>query len=277
MFVYLYQIFKLTKPGTGRKFRTHYVMNTKVLKPKSDFQVNYTTNLDMFKLMDNNRPINQSRVKRIYQSMVNEGLLVIPILVNKKMEIIDGQHRYQASKLSGKGLYYLQVDNYSEEQVVQSNQNSQSWSRKDFMSYFVSKGNRNYIKLQEFMKQFPHFSLTDSMFLLTNGTFTNTRKEQFNNGEFKISNYQKGVQWAEFITSLQKYFPEGYSRTIFVRAIVSVLRKYENEFNTDEFIKKSEIVPHFFKLCGNHADYVRMIEDIYNFKRRNDNKIFIRV
>ena len=277
MFVYLYQIFKLTKPGTGRKFRTHYVMNTKVLKPKSDFQVNYTTNLDMFKLMDNNRPINQSRVKRIYQSMVNEGLLVIPILVNKKMEIIDGQHSYQASKLSGKGLYYLQVDNYSEEQVVQSNQNSQSWSRKDFMSYFVSKGNRNYIKLQEFMKQFPHFSLTDSMFLLTNGTFTNTRKEQFNNGEFKISNYQKGVQWAEFITSLQKYFPEGYSRTIFVRAIVSVLRKYENEFNTDEFIKKSEIVPHFFKLCGNHADYVRMIEDIYNFKRRNDNKIFIRV
>ena len=277
MFVYLYQIFKLTKPGTGRKFRTHYVMNMKVLKPKSDFQVNYTTNLDMFKLMDNNRPVNQSRVKRIYQSMVNEGLLVIPILVNKKMEIIDGQHRYQASKLSGKGLYYLQVDNYSEEQVVQSNQNSQSWSRKDFMSYFVSKGNRNYIKLQEFMKQFPHFSLTDSMFLLTNGTFTNTRKEQFNNGEFKISNYQKGVQWAEFITSLQKYFPEGYSRTIFVRAIVSVLRKYENEFNTDEFIKKSEIVPHFFKLCGNHADYVRMIEDIYNFKRRNDNKIFIRV
>ena len=59
--------------------------------------------------------------------------------------------------------------------------------------------------------------------------------------------------------------------------MISVLRKYENEFNTDEFIKKSEIVPHFFKICGNHSDYVRMIEDIYNFKRRNDKKIFIRV
>lgn len=68
------------------------------MKPKSDFQVNYTTNLDMFKLMMNNRPVNQSRVKKIYQSMMNEGLLVIPILVNKKMEIIDGQHRYQAGE-----------------------------------------------------------------------------------------------------------------------------------------------------------------------------------
>lgn len=252
-------------------------MSGKTLKPKSDFQVNYTTNLDMFKMMENNRPVNQGRVKKIYQSMMNEGLLVIPILVNKKMEIIDGQHRYQASKLSGKGIYYLQVDNYSEEQVVQSNQNSQSWSRKDFMSYFVTKGNRNYIKLQDFMKQFPHFSLTDSMFLLTNGSFTNTKKEDFNTGKFKVSNYQKGVQWGEFITSLQKYFPEGYSRTIFVRSMISVLRKYENEFNTDEFIKKSEIVPHFYKICGNHGDYVRMIEDIYNFKRRNDNKIFIRI
>lgn len=252
-------------------------MSTKTLKPKSDFQVKYTTNLDMFKLMENNRPVNHSRVKKIYQSMVKNGLLVQPITVNKKMEIVDGQHRYHSSKLSGLGIYYIQVDNYNEEQVVQTNTNSQSWSRKDFLYYYVSKGNRNYIKLGEFMKQFPHFSLTDSMFLLTNGSFTNTKKEDFNNGNFKVSNYQKGVQWGEFITSLQRFFPEGYSRTIFVRSMISVLRKYENEFNTDEFIKKSEIVPHFYKICGNHGDYVRMIEDIYNFKRRNDNKIFIRI
>jgi len=252
-------------------------MSTKVKTPKSNFQVSFTTNLDMFKLMESNRPVNQGRVKRIYQSMMDEGLLVIPILVNKKMEIIDGQHRYHASKLSGKGIYYLQVDNYGETQVIQSNQNSQSWTRKDFLEFYVSKGNRNYIKLKQFMEIYPHFSLTDSMFLLTNGNFTNTRKDQFNNGMYKIGNYSKAVQWGEFITSLQKYFPEGYSRTIFVRSMISVLRKYENEFNTDEFIKKSEIVPHFYKICGSHSDYVRMIEDIYNFKRRNDKKIFIRV
>src|SRR6056300_291920 len=252
-------------------------MSTKVKTPKSNFQVSFTTNLDMFKLMESNRPVNQGRVKRIYQSMMDEGLLVIPILVNKKMEIIDGQHRYHASKLSGKGIYYLQVDNYGETQVIQSNQNSQSWTRKDFLEFYVSKGNRNYIKLKQYMEIYPHFSLTDSMFLLTNGNFTNTRKDQFNNGMYKIGNYSKAVQWGEFITSLQKYFPEGYSRTIFVRSIISVLRKYENEFNTDEFIKKSEIVPHFYKICGSHSDYVRMIEDIYNFKRRNDKKIFIRV
>lgn len=252
-------------------------MSTKTLKPKSDFSVKFTTNLDMFKLMKNNRPVNHSRVKKIYQSMMENGLLVQPITVNKRMEIIDGQHRYHSSKLSGLGIYYIQVDNYDEEQVILTNTNSQSWSRKDFLTYYVSKENRNYIKLRDFMKEFPHFSLTDSMFLLTNGSFSNTKKGDFNSGNFKISNYQKGLQWGEFISSLQRFFPEGYSRTIFVRSMISVLRKYENEFNTEEFIKKSEIVPHFYKICGNHGDYVRMIEDIYNFKRRNDNKIFIRV
>jgi len=247
------------------------------MKPKSDMTVKYTTNLDMFKLMENNRPVNMSRVKKIYESMSNEGLLVNPIVVNKKMEIIDGQHRYHASKMSGKGIYYLQVNNYGEKEVIRSNTNSSSWSRRDFLEFYVSKGNRNYIKLKQYMEVFPHFSLTDSMFLLTNGTFTNTRKDQFNNGQFKISSYSKAVQWGEFITSLQKFFPEGYSRTIFVRSMLSILNKYENEFNTNEFIKKSEIIPHYFKICGNQSDYVRMIEDIYNYKRRNDKKIFIRV
>lgn len=252
-------------------------MSTKTLKPKSDLTIKYTTNLDMFKLMKNNRPVNHSRVKKIYQSMMDNGLLVQPITVNKKMEIVDGQHRYHSSKLSGLGIYYVQVDNYDENHVILTNTNSQSWSRKDFLHYYVSKDNRNYVFLETFMKKFPHFSLTDSMFLLTNGSFTNTKKEHFNNGQFKIQNYHKGVLWGEFITSLQKYFPQGFSRTVFVRSMVSVLRKYEKEFNRDEFIKKCEIVPHFFKLCGNHGDYVRMIEEIYNYKRRNDNKIFIRI
>ena len=91
--------------------------------------------------MENNRPVNMSRVKKIYESMSNEGLLVNPIVVNKRMEIIDGQHRYHASKMSGnRYVIVLQVNNYGEKEVIRSNTNSASWSRRDFLEFYVSKG-----------------------------------------------------------------------------------------------------------------------------------------
>ena len=98
--------------------------------------------------------------------------------------------------------------------------------------------------------------------------------------------------YANFILSLEPFAPDIYYRTVFVRTMLSVLAKYSNvdhllnpkkyvvkksDFVMSEFVKKAEIVPHYFKLCGNKAGYSRMIEDIYNFKRRNDKKIFIRV
>jgi hypothetical protein len=87
---------------------------------------------------------------------------------------------------------------------------------------------------------------------------------------------EKARVWANFILSLEPYAPKIFYRTVFVRTMLSILAKYD-EFVMSEFIKKAEIVPHYFKICGDKAGYSRMIEDIYNFKRRNDKKIFIRV
>ena len=42
-------------------------------------------------------------------------------------------------------------------------------------------------------------------------------------------------------------------------------------------MKKADIRPDMFRICGDVPTYTRMIEDIYNYKRRTDGKIFIRV
>ena len=46
-----------------------------------------------------------SRVKEIAKSMSEEGLLLVPITVNKKKQVIDGEHRLEAAKIAGKGIY----------------------------------------------------------------------------------------------------------------------------------------------------------------------------
>lgn len=238
--------------------------------------VYYTKDLSMFKGLDHNRVKNTSRIKEIAKSMVDEGLMKIPIIVNRKKEIIDGQHRYEAAKIAGKGIYYIQASTYGEDEMMIINRTVKSWNKADYLSHFVSKGNDDYIKLQNFSEKYKQFGLTDSMMFLTNQGFA-PKKNVFNEGLFKVKSVKKAEQWADFIVSLNKYFPEGYSRTVFVRTMISILNKYEGIFNMEEFSKKADIRPDMFHICGDVGGYQRMIEDIYNYKRRVDQKIFIRI
>ena len=238
--------------------------------------VYYTTDLEMFKPMEHNRVKSKARIKEIAQSMEEEGLLKVPIIVNRKKQIIDGQHRFEAAKLAGKGLYYITANKYGENEMMSINKTMKNWSKNDYLSHYVSKGNKNYMKVAEFRKEFPMFSLTDSCIFLKGGLASGINKQTFSTGKFKAGSMEKARIWANFILSLEPYAPKIFYRTVFVRTMLSILAKYD-EFVMSEFIKKAEIVPHYFKICGDKAGYSRMIEDIYNFKRRNDKKIFIRV
>ena len=57
-----------------------------------------TTNYGMFKLKFGNRPIDNNHVNKLRRSMTKQ-FIKTPITVNKRMEICDGQHRLQQSKL----------------------------------------------------------------------------------------------------------------------------------------------------------------------------------
>ena len=60
-------------------------------------EIRKTNNYPMFKNMIGNREIKDKNYKKLIRSM-SEKQLIIPILVNEKLEIIDGQHRFNACK-----------------------------------------------------------------------------------------------------------------------------------------------------------------------------------
>jgi len=239
----------------------------------------YTTDVSMFKGTTTNRDLDLPRIKRIAKSMVEHGLLLAPILVNKRKQVIDGEHRLEAAKLAGKGIYYLVANGYGEEEMVQMNAENKSWGMKNYVQHYSKRGNKNYQKLQEFMSMFPHFALSNSIYFLQSG---NKNLKDVKNGTFKVSSYIKGVRWAEFITELRNVSNINnsfrYDHTVFVRTMISVLRKYEGKgFEMNQFLEKAFKYPQLFSLCGDTDTYSRMIEKVYNHNRRNDKKIFIRV
>ena len=66
---------------------------------KDTGKVTYETkNYDQFKTLEGNRSIDQKNVNNIEQNMREHGVLPTVIIVNEKMEVIDGQHRIEALK-----------------------------------------------------------------------------------------------------------------------------------------------------------------------------------
>jgi len=74
--------------------------------------------------------------------------------------------------------------------------------------------------------------------------------------------------WAENLLSLKQYFPKGYNKAIFVRAMVKIFSK-KSEFDFNQFLHKVELRPGMIHLCGSVELYIEMIEEIYNYKRRD--------
>ena len=103
-------------------------------------QVKETKNYDMFSSINGNRPKNQLHLKRLKKSM-EEELLVSPIIVNEKYEVIDGQHRLQISEELRLSVRYIVCDGYGLDQVHRLNQNSKNWQLIEFIKGYADMGN----------------------------------------------------------------------------------------------------------------------------------------
>lgn len=56
-----------------------------------------TTQTKHFKLLAENRPVNEIHVQSLMESFSKDAYLFTLIYVNEKLEIIDGQHRFEAA------------------------------------------------------------------------------------------------------------------------------------------------------------------------------------
>lgn len=68
---------------------------------KADYDVYKTSDYTIFSFMEDNRVVNADIVRKIKEKIQEFGWIREPILVNEKLQIIDGQHRFTALKELG--------------------------------------------------------------------------------------------------------------------------------------------------------------------------------
>ena len=80
-----------------------------------------TTNYEQFKFLQANRMLDESKIKKLQREISLHGLKV-PIMVNEKHQIIDGQHRLIACKKLKTPLKYFVAPGTTVKDAAHANQ-----------------------------------------------------------------------------------------------------------------------------------------------------------
>ena len=240
-----------------------------------------TYNYDKFKLLEDNRNINLVHVKRLIESF-NEKFLLCPIIVNEKFEIIDGQHRYTASKESGTPIYYYIAYGYGIKEVQKLNTNQKNWNKLDYLQMYAAEGLKPYVQFQEFMNDFPDFRISACEKILTGlmGGKTETiegekiKSKYFENGRLEIPNIAKSYDFARKICEYKPYY-KNYHDAKFIAAVHSIINsKLANHTELLKKVKKCHSIGIPITDNSTTASYRDNLEEIYNYRRRDDKVSF---
>jgi hypothetical protein len=194
-------------------------------------------------------------------------LNVCPIIVRKKekkLEILDGQGRFEAAKMLKLPIHYVITNDFGDSFIGEFNSTSTKWSMRDYIEWYANKGKKDYIELRKFCDETKIMPST-ALSILTGITATdsgqsgnqNKIKSDFHDGKFKITDMENGIRVAKVINILKRHGIKHATH----RGVVVAISKLKNRLNS-----KLEYQSTKFVKCADYHQYISLIDEIYNFK-----------
>jgi hypothetical protein len=225
-----------------------------------------TDQYSKFNLIKGNRGIDQNKIKKILADIERGTNLLpfVPILVveNKgKLEIVDGQHRFMVARKIKHQVHYVVCTTQSLYDIARMNSNTEKWKAKDFINCYVELGNKNYIKLQKLLTDFPGLTITVAILLLATG--------KTGHNDSVVSSFQQGG----FIVKFEKETYEVCERAkefkydrrftaAFLAALVRIIDA--NLISVLDLTEKVNRSPEELRYQSNHKKYLSNLQEIYN-------------
>ena len=137
-----------------------------------------------FLFIKENRDVKEARKRKIQKSIEKIGWVRCPVVVNEKMEIVDGQGRFEACKQLGLPIEYVIAEGTGRDHCIQLNISSSSWTTDDYIRFYAEMGNESYARFLDTLMQFPVFTNAD-LFGIINGKIITSGwgSRQLKNGE----------------------------------------------------------------------------------------------
>ncbi len=221
-----------------------------------------TSNHGMFLSIEGNRTLNESHIKNLIDSIRVKNLLEQnPIIVNHKYEVIDGQHRLEATTRLGIPVFYVIVaEEGSLDTIHQLNTNVRRWTQQDYLDSYITKGLKDYQMLKDFMKHY-QLNFTTAVTLLSNRTKTKDVLDDFRNGKFQIESLERADEEAKNLVALKPYCEDNIWNQ---RDFVGAIRRVWARINPDIFLERVTKRDEKLRKRISVKAYLRDFEDTFN-------------
>lgn len=240
---------------------------------KSDMKVSVESDYSKFKTMNGNREVDGKRIRKISDSIRSVGYIPVPIIVNEKMEIIDGQGRFEALKEFGLPVVYMVVPGAGLEECISMNISSTNWKLNDYISSFADSGNIHYIRLKKLMDD--HSGIDIGNIITASTGKLDTKVTGIKSGDFKLTNadYKEADKILDYLDRFvpiirQRKISNGQkllSALCFTYGIASI----DNE-------RMYKAFGDYYMMLGGYSTTEQALEsltNIYNYRLRN--KVYI--
>ena len=223
-----------------------------------------TMNYGLFNLVDSNRKLKSGNVQKLMNSFkMTQGMSrTKPIIVDKKFNVIDGQHRLEACKRMGIPVHYIVTDEKIKN-IPLYNTYQEKWNLDDYANFWAKNGIRSYINIIK-IKEIVGFSVNACLEGL--GIFTG--KEFYNN--FKNGNFicdiipEQAIEAIRNMVDLSYFITGKKSINKKITRAVRFLRKAK-DFDYQVFISRIKRFPDKIHLCATTEGYIDMFIELYNY------------
>lgn len=232
-----------------------------------------TKDYTKFSFLIDNRQTARTHINRLKNAIrKNPGVLEVqPILVNEKMEIIDGQHRFVAASEMNIPIHYSVVEGLDITTARDMNILQRRWTVDDYAISYAKAGKEDYALFNKYRAEYPHFG-TYLLMVVLSKTDSGSATSQFRNGTFTIGREIDDIDWIlSKLTEVRE--ATGHEVPISKSFASAFIQAVDNsDFIYEDFIMNLKKHPEMFHRTPIVKDALRMIEDIHNY-RKSTNQI----
>lgn len=246
-----------------------------------------TTDYSIFKTLEGNRILNAQHVNRLARVIKEHNMTErFPIVVNKNMEILDGQHRLAALEMLELPVPYRIEDDVDIEGVRILNQVSRKWSWQDLARSYIEKGNDSYQILLDLNEERPGLFNIEALQQIANinGSRTNTRPRPnyFFGGGLELSEDQRknldilAHQLGDFVDTQPQLRSGAGNRgrelpRQYVTAMTRVMKG--DNYKHREFLQRISTGRIELPRVVDTNEALRELEKAFNYNVREDNRV----
>lgn len=232
--------------------------------------VQETSDYEQFSFIENNREVVRGHVEALKQAFDTIGNLtkVQPILVNDRMQVIDGQHRFQAARELGLPIHFTVVGGLGVAEARSMNILHRTWTVADFARSYALGGDVNY---QKYLLLAEDYGFKHSILLTyaINDQMTGKWAE-FREGNFVLTDEAGTKERLDSLAQVEEITPLAKNK-VFAIALLRVMKT--DGYSHRHMLSKMTLHPELLKRFASLEDALRMLEEVYNYKMHENNRL----